>query len=365
MMCRIYRYINSVIVAVLLLSIATMKVLYCEEVNEAKRIAEELARKKQMEREETQILLRGRTQLGIEYYKKGNYYEAVKQLELALKLDPTYKEAKSYLNKARNRLYETSRQHYDKGIDYYNDSKFSKAIEEFSKISPGCPYYEKAQQYKKAAERFLAGSERPDISSPVISKKHVKEEIRRLDDEERLVLLRKRAQEKRMMLDVEREYLPPERLKEKKEEAKETAEEIAERKEQMRQRKLIAKMNENMVPALSLTDANIGDVIREIMKMTGVTIVLDEGALRRVSGGEPIKVSFTTVSPMPLLDLLDIALKTTDLTYKVEPNYIWISDEATLSKEKLITKTYKLKYGITKTRKVSLIEFAKEGGEEE
>ncbi len=363
-MFKIYKCVNNIMVIALLLSMGSMKVLYAEEVNEAERIAEEIARKKQIEAEEVQILLRGRTQLGIEYYKKGDYYEAIKQLELALKLDPTYEEAKSYLNKAKDKLYEASKRYYEKGIDYYNDGKFGKAIEEFSRIPEGYPYYEKAQQYKRAAERFLEGGESPDISSPIVSKKHVEEEMRRLDEQEKTVLLRKRVQEKRMMLDVEREYLPPERLKEKKEEAKETAEEIAEKKKQMRQRELMAKMNENMVPALSLTDANISDVIREIMKMTGVTIVLDEGALKRVSGGEPIKVSFTTVSPMPLLDLLNIALKTTDLTYKVEPNYIWISDEETLSKEKLITKTYKLKYGIRKAREVSLIEFS-EGKEEE
>jgi len=60
-------------VIALLLSMGSMKVLYAEEVNEAERIAEEIARKKQIEAEEVQILLRGRTQLGIEYYEKGDY----------------------------------------------------------------------------------------------------------------------------------------------------------------------------------------------------------------------------------------------------------------------------------------------------
>ena len=72
-MFKIYKCVNNIMVIALLLSMGSMKVLYAEEVNEAERIAEEIARKKQIEAEEVQILLRGRTQLGIEYYEKGDY----------------------------------------------------------------------------------------------------------------------------------------------------------------------------------------------------------------------------------------------------------------------------------------------------
>jgi len=115
------------------------------------------------------------------------------------------------------------------------------------------------------------------------------------------------------------------------------------------------------VPSISLRDADVRDLIRQLMEMTGVTIVLDEAALARATEEAPIKLTFSTVNPLPLSDLLDIALRTTNLDYKVEKNYIWISSRDQVMQEDLETKTYRLKYGVRKFRKVELKEF-EEGG---
>ena len=354
----------GLVVIILMLMFGYSNTAYCQSTVraqdiEAQKLAEKIAKEKRLEQENIQILVKERTQQGIQSYKKGDYAETVRQLTLALELNPNYEEAKKYLNEARGKLLESSEKHYSKGIDYYNRGEFVKAINELNQIPEENRYREEAQVYIKSAKKTLRLAEIPEPSSPDFEKKDVEREIKNLDKEEELILLKKQAQEKRMMLDVERAYLPPKRLKEKKKEAKETAEEIAERKKEEKQRRLTQKMNQNIVPALSLTDANIKDVIRELMKMTNVTIILDEGALKRAAGDKPIRVSFATVSPIPLLDLLEIALKTTKLAYKVEPNYIWISDQKTLSKEKLVTKTYKLGHSVRRIREISLTEFGK------
>jgi hypothetical protein len=176
-------------------------------------------------------------------------------------------------------------------------------------------------------------------------------------------MLRKKAHEQQLMLDVEEAYLPPEPYEEEAEAEAISAEELEDQEREAAQKKLRAKMNENIVPALSLSDADVRDVIRELVKLTGVNIILDEGALKKVSGADGLSVSFTTVTPMPLLDLLDIALKATDLAYKVEPTYIWISDKETISDENLVVRTYKLKYGVRSTRDVELTQFGSEEDE--
>ncbi len=359
-MSRWYKLSSVIVIISFLFTVGYCNSSYGESRLRVRSLAEEIAKQKRLEQEEIEILVEERTQRGIESYKKGDYAEAIRQLTAVLELNPDYKEAEKYLNLARGNLLDSAEKHYTKGVEYYKNGDFVNAVNELNQIPEDNRYYEEAREYVKAARKTLKTAEIPEPSSPDFEKKDVERELKNLEKEQELVLLKKQAQEKRMMLDVERAYLLPERLKEKKEEAKVTAEEIAAKKKEKRQRELIEKMNQNVVPALSLSDANIQDVIRELMKMTGATIILDEGALKRVAEDKPIKVSFTTVTSMPLLDLLEIALKTTELAYKVESNYIWISDEKTLSKEKLITKTYRLKHGARRTREVSLVEFGKE-----
>ena len=167
-----------------------------------------------------------------------------------------------------------------------------------------------------------------------------------LDDTE-LAELDKETRERKWMLELESAYKPAEKTKDVKVRLFGEPEAAAEEE-------VLAGLREKTVPAISLTEADIRDVIHQLMKMTQVTIILDERALTKATSDKPLKITFTTVNPMPLLDILEISLKTTGLDYKVEDNYIWISDIETLSKEKMVTTTYKLQYGTRRIRKVDL-----------
>jgi hypothetical protein len=76
-----------------------------------------------------------------------------------------------------------------------------------------------------------------------------------------------------------------------------------------------------------------------------------------------LKITISTAAPMSLLDILGIAFKTTQLAYKVEKNYVYVSSKAIIMREDLVTRTYKLKYGERKTHKVELKEFETKSAE--
>jgi hypothetical protein len=176
------------------------------------------------------------------------------------------------------------------------------------------------------------------------------------DKDINLATKEKELQEKQSMLEVEKSYQPPAKPERKPVEIEEIVSPEEEREEKAKQ-ELLARLQAKMVPAVSLTEADIRDVIRQLMDITGVTIVIDEGALAKAAGGGVLKITFNTVNELPLLEVLNIALKATELGYRVEPNYIWISTPDKLAKEDLVTRTYRLKYGVRRVRKVELEKF--------
>ena len=430
-----------------------------EKKEEAAQLAEELAREAQLKQQERKAAVELHLKEGISHYKNKKYSEALKELDLALEIDPLCKRAQAYRKRCLGRTGEAPVDHYKEGVNLYRARKYEEAKEQFAKVLPDSRRYAKAQayirkiekpakkeaevvkpkkvrqaakelarekdilyararasyregNYREAIEQFKAltakepGNEEfvawLDLAQRGLLTREAEQDRRDLGADKKVVAVQKDAREKSMLLDVERAYLPPHRI-ERAEEAAE--EELAEEEEAERKRReLISKLEKIIVPAINFTDADIRVVIRELMKMTGVTMVLDEMALSKVVMGvapaaeeeeeeieapeelgegweagvaQPrervaaapaamvkaaatLRVTFMTVSPIPLLDLLTVALRATGLDYKVEPSYIWISDPQTLKVEALVTRTYKLKYGVRRIRKVGLTEFEEE-----
>ena len=362
-MFRLFKYFTVLICLTIVIVFTLNDMAFSQGKTGAADLAKKLATQKKLEQEESEILIDGRNQRGIYYYNKGHYNEAIQQFHLSLELDPNNAVANDYLNKALEKLRKSAKKYYKKGMAYYNKGEMQQCIDEMSMIPVGSPYYEKAQEYIAYADEVLSEGSVYGINSPKAGTQHVQDQIKQMNTEAELIMLRKKAYEQKLMLDVDAAYLPPEPYEEETEEELISAIEVEEQEREEAQEKLRSRMNENIVPALSLSDADVRDVIRELVKLTGVNIILDEGALKEASGPESMTVSFTTVTPMPLLDLLDIALKTTDLAYKVEPTYIWISDKVTINSENLVVRTYKLKYGVRSTRNVELTQFSAEDDE--
>lgn len=349
-------------------TLACPAVLYAEEYkNKAQGLAAKIAEQKLVCEQKEKEFVKNCVLEAKALYKQGEYKAALNGFLSAQKLAPDDEKIAGFINKCEKSINETSEKHYLKGLKLYKKGNLVEAADEFVMVEESGEKYKEAREYLIKIEEQLKQTETTERKSSLKSEKEeIEKELKDLKEELSVAQLRKQAQEQKLMLEVEKAYVPSAKTESTEEIEAETAEEKKEKEEAGSRAKVIAQMDSITVPALSLNDADIRDVIRQLMNMTGVTIVLDESALSRVAGDGMVRITFTTITPMPLLDLLDLSLKTTGLSYRVESAYIWISDKETLAKEELITKTYRLKYGVRKAREVSLTEFNKqEGGGEE
>ncbi len=317
--------------------------------DDAKKAAELMISEKKIEREKEKAMLNYFIKEGKRLFSDGNYDAATEEFSRALEISPESVEAKKGLKGIRNKTQERQRVEppavvtkrlLRSGQDKYRAKDYEGATEDFQNALVLDYNNKDVLEWLKRVRR-QANIEKAGISE------------NDLDKDTAVATKEKTVQEKTAMLEVEKAYQPPEKPKRKPVEIEEIISPEEERDERARQ-ELMKRLAEKMVPSVTLTEADIRDVIRQLMDITGVTIVIDEGAL---SGGAPLKITFSTITEMPLLEVLNIALKATELSYRVEPNYIWISTPEKLAKENLVTRTYRLKYGVRRVRKVELKEF--------
>lgn len=85
---------------------------------------------------------------GLEYYKAGDYLEAVKEWRRTLDIDPQQKEALHHINLVVKEYFET-------GMEMYHNNKFTEAIEEWKKALSVNPDYDQARSMIKIAEKVI------------------------------------------------------------------------------------------------------------------------------------------------------------------------------------------------------------------
>ncbi len=320
--------------------------------DDAKRAAELMISEKKIEQEKERALLKYFIDEGNRLLADENYDGATEQFTRALEIDPNNSEAKKGLKKIRQKMEtekrvsspkEMAKKLQKSGEERYGRGDYTGAIDDFQNaLILDYENKDTLEWIKKSRRRLSLEKAKTDDFD--------------LDKDINVATKEKGVQEKKAMLELEKAYQPPAKPERKPVEIEEIISPEEEREEKARQ-ELLDRLKQKMVPAVSLTDADIRDVIRQLMDITNVTIVIDEGALAKVAGGGPLKITFSTVNEMPLLEVLNIALRATELGYRVEPNYIWISTPEKLAKEDVVTRTYRLKYGVRRVRKVELKEF--------
>ncbi|MBU4488445.1 MAG: hypothetical protein KKI13_05205 [Candidatus Omnitrophica bacterium] len=319
---------------------------------DAKRAAELMVSEKKIEKEKEKVLIKYFIGEGNRLFAGEDYDRAAEQYTRALEVDPNSYEAKNGLRNIQKKLGERrriespagmSKKLFKSGQGKYSAADYESAMEDFQNaLILDYENRDILEWLKKTRRRMTLDK--------------AKTEDFDLEKDINVATKEKGVEEKRAMLEVERAYQPPKKPERKPVEIEEIISPEAAQEEKAR-RELLDRLKKKMVPAVSLTDADIRDVIRQLMEITNVTIVIDEGALAKVGGGSPMKITFSTVNEMPLLEVLNIALRATELGYRIEPNYIWISTPEKLAKEDVITRTYRLKYGVRRVRKVELKEF--------
>lgn len=314
---------------------------------EAKIIAEELAKEKKTERKSlvTDLFKQAKSE-----YEAKNYETAQQLFERVTQLDPKNKQAAHYVSLCKEGMAEAVPETITgslikRGKDNYANKQYSAAVSDFEAALVTNPGDTEAQAWLAKAKTYEGFSGR---------EKATKEERKLIVKDRHVTGEEGDTSEQAALLSVDRDWLPPQKTGREELQVEEMIPE-SERAETEARKKLEDKMSSVVVPAISVTDADIQDLIRQLMEMTGVTIVLDEKALAELTKEQPVKITLSTATPMPLLDVLNIAFKATQLGYKVEPNYVWISNKKNMVE--LVTRTYKLKYGERKTYDVKLKEF--------
>lgn len=321
-------------------------------VDNAKKAADLMISEKKIEKEKEKAMIKYFIDEGNRLFADENYDAATEQFSRALEINPQSTDAKKGLKMVQNLMKEKqkiaspaamAKKLLKNGQEKYRAKDFDGAVEDFQNaLVLDYENMDVLDWLKRARRQSTLDKSRTDEHD--------------VDKDTDVATQEKTVQEKRAMLEVEKAYQPPAKPERKPVEIEEIVSPEEEQVEKARQ-ELMKKLQGKMVPAVSLTEADIRDVIRQLMDITGMTIVIDEGALAKVGGGSPLKITFSTVSELPLLEVLNIALRATELSYRVEPNYIWISTPEKLAKEDLVTRTYRLKYGVRRVRKVELEKF--------
>ncbi len=322
---------------------------YSDESVEAKIIAQDLAKQKKGERKTVISDLFNQAK---KEYEAKNYETAQQMFEKIVQMDPKNKSAAHYVELCKEGIVKdvpgtVTGSLVKRGKANYVNKQYSAAVSDFETALVANPNDSEARLWLEKAQK--AESYYLREKSTIAERKDIVKDRQVIGEE-------KETAEQASLRDVDRSWLPPVPPAKEEVQVEEVISE-AERAEQEAKKALVDKMRSVMVPAISVTDADIQDLIRQLMEMTGVTIVVDERELANLTKDSPIKISLSTATPMPLLDVLDIAFKTTQLSYKVEPNYVYVSSKSVIQREDLVTRTYKLKYPERKTREVKLKEF--------
>ena len=94
---------------------------------------------------------------GLEHYKRGKLNEAIAEWENTLRLDPAYKQAYNWLERAKKE--KQVAEAYQKGIDYYNKGMLDEAIARWERALEMDPKHKRAQMRlevtKRERETFL------------------------------------------------------------------------------------------------------------------------------------------------------------------------------------------------------------------
>ena len=368
---------------------------------EAAELAEELALERKLKLQEQKLIARTYCRRGIDAYKAGKLEESRDELNLALELDPENKTAEKYLKYAQAGLdqiiKENNRKLYDEAVSLGAAGNYEEALLKLEQIIS-----KESSHYKKEAETYYQALERKQIIKKQKDGISVKEKIRRKKEKDketaflkakkyyragefdmaiaewkkvfkladpkdvdykRAALLIHKARKKQ--LKTEKKKLEKEKMISEKtmrsevktrwtvskgqEEKKSKVEGTAELKPLESKRRII-ELSKQII-SIDFDKKHIRDVLAFLDSITGVNLVLDDSIFPKTDG--QTASSGAAASPyvtihlkdIPLIEALDIILRTKSLKYRIEENLIWITTAEILAQETFITEVFQLSSG--------------------
>jgi tetratricopeptide (TPR) repeat protein len=238
---------------------------------EARIIAQDMAKEKKVEQKS---LIKDLFNQAKGEYEAKNYEIAQQIFERIVQLDPKNKQAAHYVELCKDGIVKTvpetiTGSMVKRGKANYARKEYSAAVSDFESALAANPNDPEAQAWLIKARRDEGLVSRGTATRE--ERKYVVKD-RRVTNEE------KDTSEQKALLDVDRGWLPPEKTGREELQVEEVIPE-SERIEAEARKKLEEKMASVIVPAISVTDADVQDLIRQLTEMTGVTIVIDEKEL--------------------------------------------------------------------------------------
>lgn len=337
----------------------------------AVELAEKMSLELELEGQEKQVLAEQSWSRGLSLYREGKFPEAAEEFRQALEIYPGHRKARGYLKRclrveeaekeaergpggAKAAVEPKSRveKYLEAGGDYFRRAEYGRAIEEWAKVlpltEPLSADHLRARILIKEAKRIQMKKEKQET-----------EKARGLRDA-------------RTLLEVDKHWLIP---------ARETGEASKEEEGSLEKKKMLAEKARQPV-SFSFENAHLRDVILDLSKMSGVNIVVDETIFTETPSGPGAgerypreryeirreEVLSRVISPLvtmslegiPLIEALDIILRSKGLRYRLEPNLIYVSTPEGLADEELITRVYHLKTGIAAVPEIELREWEEE-----
>ncbi|MBI4430153.1 MAG: tetratricopeptide repeat protein [Candidatus Omnitrophica bacterium] len=136
---------------------------------------------------------------------------------------------------------------------------------------------------------------------------------------------------RRKMMDVEGKWFPP---KPEEVEPFDSSKYIVKGSEKSAARLELERKAKQVVPSIDFTDAKLKDVVEFLAVANDINIIVDEAA---VPADERVTVHLKNI---PLVEALDIILRTKGLKYRPEENIIWITSAERLLEEDLEVRVY-------------------------
>ncbi|GEM_PF-3181765 len=184
--------------------------------------------------------------------------------------------------------------------------------------------------YQKAVD-ILGKARQLDPDEVLIEKFYKEAREKQIEDDIARSSIDSAVYNRRKIIEVEKKWFPP---KPEPVEPFDSSKYIVKGSEKSPDRLELERKAKQIVPSIDFTDAKLKDVVEFLAVSNDINIIVDEAS---VPADERVTVHLKNI---PLVEALDIILRTKGLKYRLEENIIWITSAERLLEEDLEVRVY-------------------------
>ncbi|MCK4423159.1 MAG: hypothetical protein KAV18_03730, partial [Candidatus Omnitrophica bacterium] len=376
-----------------------------EGLRKAGSLSAELAVERKLKEQEKKFVLERHYSQGLAYYSEQKFDDALRAFNLVLKIDRSYKSCLKYIEKiqsdikelAARKARESNSRLYDQVLDLTKQGSYDRALEKLEliisnknpeykgraeeyievieqkmsaekqgqewsaedqsrrakereitdRLTRGRKYYKKRQFDKAITEwqRILALTDTMSIDYKVAEKLIVKARKKKIRIGEKELAREKEITTQLLLTDSRKKWLAVSagNAGESEVEASRAGEEVVQSKKQ------ILVLSGQRI-AVDFDNKHIRDVLKHLTALSNINIILEDALFPKSEEGLEVSGAISPyvtihLKDIPMIEALDLMLRTKDLKYRVEENLIWITTVETLEKENFKTRVFNLSSG--------------------